>query len=232
MGLFCALFLLHLHCKSLYLLCATNYCRFSKIVCSPFILILWLHNDHFPHTSVSWSFFPSYNHRYLFPILKCCFFIVSRFLLTKQNIQSHCSALPRLQFVSHSSIRHLSIYRQFLSPGKVLLHQSTDHRIKITLNNQLDALVYLWMIHFTDVSTQDSFWYHYVRNVHRRLLSVLYAHYSQRRNVHVNFEKRKIWSILFYFRRSVLLHRLEHSRSDQIKCIVSRLQPAWRSRRT
>jgi hypothetical protein len=40
-------------------------------------------------------------------------------------------------------------------------------------------------------------------------------------------KKRKIRS-LSYFRRSVVLHTLGHSRTDQIKCVVSQLQPARR----
>jgi hypothetical protein len=41
------------------------------------------------------------------------------------------------------------------------------------------------------------------------------------------FEKRKK-SLLSCFRGSVVLHTLEHNRTDQIKCIVSQLQPARR----
>jgi hypothetical protein len=37
-------------------------------------------------------------------------------------------------------------------------------------------------------------------------------------------------SLLFSFRGSVVLHTLEHSRTDQIKRIVSQLQPTRRSR--
>jgi hypothetical protein len=33
-------------------------------------------------------------------------------------------------------------------------------------------------------------------------------------------------SLLSYFRGSVVLHTLEHSRTDQIKRIISQLQPA------
>jgi hypothetical protein len=44
-----------------------------------------------------------------------------------------------------------------------------------------------------------------------------------------HFEKRKIKSLLSYFRGLVVLQTLEHSRTDQIKCIVSQLQPARRS---
>jgi hypothetical protein len=37
----------------------------------------------------------------------------------------------------------------------------------------------------------------------------------------------KIKSLLSYFRGSVVLHTLEHSRTDQIKCIVSQLVEAY-----
>jgi hypothetical protein len=56
---------------------------------------------------------------------------------------------------------------------------------------------------------------------------------DQGRSVHVNrvspantLKKRKIKSLPCYFRGSVVFHTLEHSRTDQIKCIVSQLQPA------
>jgi hypothetical protein len=39
---------------------------------------------------------------------------------------------------------------------------------------------------------------------------------------------RKTKNMKSYFRGSVVLHTLEHSRTDQIKCIVSQLQPARR----
>jgi hypothetical protein len=58
------------------------------------------------------------------------------------------------------------------------------------------------------------------------------------RSVHVNrvslvslantLKNKKIKSLMPYFRGSVVPHTLEHSRTDQIKCIVSHLQPARR----
>jgi hypothetical protein len=41
-----------------------------------------------------------------------------------------------------------------------------------------------------------------------------------------NTLKNEIKSLLCYFRGSVVLHILEHSRTDQIKCVVSQLQPS------
>jgi hypothetical protein len=55
----------------------------------------------------------------------------------------------------------------------------------------------------------------------------------QGRRVYVNrvssantLRNEKSKNLLAYFRGSVVLHTLEHSRTDQIKCIVSHLQPA------
>jgi hypothetical protein len=39
----------------------------------------------------------------------------------------------------------------------------------------------------------------------------------------LTLKKTKIKSFLSYFRGLVVLHTLEHSRADQIKCIVSQL---------
>jgi hypothetical protein len=58
---------------------------------------------------------------------------------------------------------------------------------------------------------------------------------SQRQSVHINrvspaytLKNKKIKSLLSYFRGSAVLHTLEHSRTDQIKCIRNQLQPARR----
>jgi hypothetical protein len=42
-----------------------------------------------------------------------------------------------------------------------------------------------------------------------------------------NALKRKIKSLLSYFRGSVALHALKHSRNDQIRCVVSQLVGAY-----
>jgi hypothetical protein len=43
-----------------------------------------------------------------------------------------------------------------------------------------------------------------------------------------HFEKRKIRSVLPYFRGSVVLTTLEHIRTHKIKCAVNQLQPVRR----
>lgn len=139
-----------------------------------FISIVDLHNDHFLHTSISRFFCTSYIHRHWLPILKFCFFIVCFFPSYQAKylnlLASSCFTFLYPPFV---------YIPFFLSPDKIILHLSSDNRIKITSNNQHDALIYLWMIHFIGVLTQGVFRYHYVRNMHRWLLLVSYVYYSQ-----------------------------------------------------